>query len=66
MEEYLALAQVKIKGKRLMDRVIGLRKPFVKRKLNKGERVVVIQSKNRRMGMASSARSSTPVTWWNA
>jgi hypothetical protein len=27
------------------------RKPFVKRKLIKGERVVVIQSKNRRLGM---------------
>ncbi len=51
MEEYLALPQVKTKGTRLMDRVIILRKPFVKRKLNKGERVVVIQSKHRRLGI---------------
>ena len=34
-----------------MDGVIVFRKPLVKRKLIKGERVVVIQSKNRRLGM---------------
>ena len=51
MEEYLALPQGKTNGKRLMDGVIVFRKPFVKRKLIKGERVVVIQSKNRRLGM---------------
>ena len=51
MEEYLALNQGKANGKRLMDGVIVFRKPFVKRKLIKGERVVVIQSKNRRLGM---------------
>ena len=34
-----------------MDGVIVFRKPYVKRKLIKGERVVVIQSKNRRLGM---------------
>jgi hypothetical protein len=51
MEEYLALPQGKTNGKRLMDGVIVFRKPFVKRKLIKGERVVIIQSKNRRLGM---------------
>ena len=51
MEEFLALNQGKANGKRLMDGVIVFRKPFVKRKLIKGERVVVIQSKNRRLGM---------------
>ena len=51
MEEYLALKQGKKNGKRLMDGVIVFRKLFVKRKLIKGERVVVIQSKNRRLGM---------------
>jgi len=51
MEEYLALPQGKKNGKRLMDGVIVFRKPFMKRKLIKGERVVVIQSKNRRLGM---------------
>jgi hypothetical protein len=51
MEEFLALPQGKHNGKRLMDGVIVFRKPFVKRKLIKGERVVVIQSKNRRLGM---------------
>ena len=36
-----------------MDEVIVFRKPFLKRKLIKGERVVVIQFKNRqsRMGL---------------
>jgi hypothetical protein len=52
MEEFLAL---KKKGDdislRRMDGVIVFRKPYVKRKLIKGERVVVIQSKNRRLGM---------------
>jgi hypothetical protein len=51
MEEFLSLPQGKQNGKRLMDGVIVFRKPFVKRKLIKGERVVVIQSKNRRLGM---------------
>ena len=51
MEEYLALPQGRTNGKRLMDGVIVFRKPFVKRNLIKGERVVVIQSKNRRLGM---------------
>lgn len=51
MEEYLALPQGKTNGKRLMDGVIVFRKPFVKRKLIKGERVVVVQSKHRRLGM---------------
>ena len=51
MEEFLALNQGKNNGKRLMDGVIVFRKPYVKRKLIKGERVVVIQSKNRRLGM---------------
>lgn len=51
VEEYLALPQGRTNGKRLMDGVIVFRKPFVKRNLIKGERVVVIQSKNRRLGM---------------
>lgn len=51
MEEYLALPQGKSNGKRLMDGVIVFQKPFVKRKLIKDERVVVIQSKHRRLGM---------------
>ena len=34
-----------------MDGVIGFRMPFVKRKLIRGERVVVKQSKNRRLGI---------------
>jgi len=51
MEEYLALPQGKKNGKRLMDGVIVFRKPFVGRKLIKGERVLVIQSKHRRLGM---------------
>ena len=51
MEEYLALPQGKTNGKRLMAGVIVFRNPFVKRKLIKGERVVVIHSKNRRLGM---------------
>ena len=51
MEEYLALSQGKTNGKRLMDGVRVFRKPFVKRRLIRGERVVVIQSKNIRLGM---------------
>lgn len=35
----------------LINGVIIFKKPYVKRKLIKGERVVVIQSKNRRLGM---------------
>lgn len=52
MEEFLALKQGKTNSKRLMDGVIVFRKPFVKRKLIKGERVVVIQSKNRKLGIS--------------
>lgn len=51
MEEYLALKKGKTNGKRLIDGVVIFRKPFVKRKLIKGESVVVIQSKNSRLGM---------------
>ena len=51
MEEYLAQPQGEKSTKRLLDGVIVFRKPFVKRKLIEGERVVVIQSKNRRLGM---------------
>ena len=51
IEEYLAQPQGKKSAKRLLDGVIVFRKPFVKRKLIKGERVEVIQSKNRRLGM---------------
>ncbi|MFN5806040.1 MAG: hypothetical protein ACK467_10490 [Opitutia bacterium] len=51
MEEYLAQPQGEKSTKRLLDGVIVFRKPFVKRKLIKGERVVVIQSKHRRLGM---------------
>lgn len=51
MEEYLSLPQGKTNGKRLMDGVIVFRKPFVKRKLIKGERIVVVRSKHRRLGM---------------
>jgi hypothetical protein len=52
MEEFLGLKQGKTNSKRLMDGVIVFRKPFVKRKLIKGERVVVIQSKNRKLGIS--------------
>ncbi len=51
IEEYLAQPQGKTNGKRLIDGVIVFQEPFMKRKLIKGERVVVIQSKNRRLGM---------------
>ena len=51
IEEFLALKEGKTSSRRLVDGVIVFRKPFVKRKLIKGERVVVIQSKNRRLGM---------------
>jgi hypothetical protein len=51
MEEYLAQPQGKTNGKRLIDGVIVFQEPFMKRKLIKGERVVVIQSKHRRLGM---------------
>jgi hypothetical protein len=51
IEEFLALKKGETNSHRLMDGVIVFRKPFVKRKLIKGERVVVIQSKNRRLGM---------------
>ena len=51
IEEFLALKEGKKNGRRLMDGVIIFKKPFEKRKLVKGERVVVIQSKNRRLGM---------------
>lgn len=51
IEEFMALNEGETNSRRLMDGVIVFRKPFVKRKLIKGERVVVIQSKNRRLGM---------------
>ena len=51
IEEFLALKKGETNSHRRMDGVIIFRKPFVKRKLIKGERVVVIQSKNRRLGM---------------
>jgi len=51
IEEFKALKQPKTNSKRHMDGVIVFRNPFVKRELIKGERVVVIQSKNRRLGM---------------
>lgn len=66
IEEFLALKEGTNNSYRRIDGVIGFRNPFVMCKLTEGERLVVIQSKNRRMGMASSARSSSPVTWWNA
>lgn len=52
MEEYLAQPQGKTNGKRLIDGAIVFQEPFVKRKLIKGERIVVIQSKHRRLGMS--------------
>ena len=51
IEELLAIKKGETNSHRLMDGVIVFRKPFVKRKLIKGERVVVIQSKHRRLGM---------------
>ena len=51
IEEFLALKKGGTNSHRRMDGVIVFRKPFVKRKLIKGERVVVIQSKHRRLGM---------------
>lgn len=47
----MALKQGKANEKRLLDGVIIFRKPYMKPKLMKGERVVVVQSKNRRPGM---------------
>ena len=51
IEEFMALKGGKTNGRRLMDGVIIFQKPFEKRELQKGEKVVVIQSKNRRLGM---------------
>jgi hypothetical protein len=51
IEEFMALEAGPKNGRRLIDGVIIFTKPYVKRKLIKGERVVVIQSKNRRLGM---------------
>jgi len=51
IEEFLALKKGETNSHRLMDGVIVFRKPYAKRKLIKGERVVVIQSKHRRLGM---------------
>ena len=52
MEEYLALPRGKTNGKWLMDGIIVFRKPFVKRNLIKGEPVMVIKFKHRRLGMS--------------
>jgi len=52
IEEFQALKRGKTNSKRHMDGVIVFRKPFVKRELIKGERVVVIQSKNRKLGIS--------------
>lgn len=51
IEEFLALTKGETNSHRRMDGVIIFRKPFVKRNLIKGERVVVIQSKHRKLGM---------------
>jgi hypothetical protein len=51
IEEFLALKEGENNSHRRMDGVIIFRKPYVKRELIRGERVVVIQSKNRRLGM---------------
>jgi hypothetical protein len=51
IEEFLALKKGETNSHRRMDGVIIFRKPYKKRALIKGERVVVIQSKNRRLGM---------------
>ena len=51
IEEFMALEEGPKNGRRLIDGVIIFTKPYEKRELNKGERVVVIQSKNRRLGM---------------
>ncbi len=51
IEEFMPLEAGPKNGRRLIDGVIIFAKPYVKRELNKGERVVVIQSKNRRLGM---------------
>ena len=51
IEEFMALEAGPKNGRRLIDGVIIFTKPYVKRKLIKGERVVVIQSKHRKLGM---------------
>ena len=51
IEEFMALEAGPKNGRRLIDGVIIFTKPYEKRELNIGERVVVIQSKNRRLGM---------------
>ena len=51
IEEFMALEAGPKNGRRLIDGVIIFTNPYEKRELNKGERVVVIQSKNRRLGM---------------
>ncbi len=51
IEEFMALEAGPKNGRRLIDGVIIFAKPYVKRELNKGERVVVIQSKHRKLGM---------------
>jgi hypothetical protein len=54
IEEFMALKSGRRNGRRLMDGIIIFRKPPRKKKdleLRKGEEVVVIQSKNRRLGM---------------
>ena len=51
IEEFMALEAGPKNGRRLIDGVIIFAKPYEKRELNKGERVVVIQSKHRKLGM---------------
>jgi len=51
IEEFMALEAGPKNGRRLIDGVIIFTNPYEKRELKIGERVVVIQSKNRRLGM---------------
>ncbi len=51
IEEFMALEAGPKNGRRLIDGVIIFTKPYEKRELNMGERVVVIQSKHRKLGM---------------
>ncbi len=51
IEEFLALKKGGTNSHRRMDGVIIFRKPYQRRELFEGERVVVIQSKHRKLGM---------------
>ena len=51
IEEFLALKKGETNSHRRMDGVIIFRKPYERRELFEGERVVVIQSKHRKLGM---------------